>query len=265
MNLRQNKLIIFYFVIIVLIYSQILFGNITDPNLMTLCIAPLANNTDSKEYDAFADGLSDLLVAALNDYNNIRIVERQRLDQILKEQQLSLTGLVQPTTALKVGKLLKADSIIIGGMTKPKDKFIVNLHLYDVDSSRLLASKMIQSESDQIVEKTYALANELFSKPNLTLRPIDPNDIDNNPAASLHFMRGLGYYYTSDYNRSIVHFMKAINNDKEYVKARLWMAKTYIANNEHEHARVELQKIINQFPKSEESIIAAKLQKEIKH
>lgn len=247
-----------------LMYSNYCFSNVSDLNSLTLCITPLSNNTGSKEYDAFAEGFSDLLTAALSDHKNIQIVDRQNLDQILKEQKLSLTDLIHPETALKIGRLLKADSIIIGGMTKPKEDFIINVHVYEIETSRLIISKMIQSKTDEIAEQTYVLANNLFEKSVSTLEPLDPNDIDKAPTASLHFMRGLGCFYTSDYNRSIVHFMKAVSCDEQYVKARLWMAKAYVENKEYEHARIELQKVIDHFPKTEESMIAKELQKELK-
>ena len=244
-------------------FSSYSYGNVSDSNSLTLCINPLANNTGSKEYDAFAEGFSDLLTVTLSEYENIQIVDRQILDQILKEQKLSLTDLLHPATALKIGKLLKADSIIIGGITKPKNDFIINVHVYEVKTSRLIISKMMKSKSEKITETVYNLATNLFDKTNLVLKPVAPDEIDKNPNTSLHFMRGLGSFYCSDYNRSIVHFMKVANSNKQYAKARLWIAKAYMKNKEYKHAMVELKRITKQFPKSKESAIAEKLQKDL--
>src|SRR3954464_13016427 len=50
------------------------------------------------------------------------VVERDKLNLVLKEQGLAQTGAVDPATAAKVGKILGVKYIILGGI----DKFDVN-------------------------------------------------------------------------------------------------------------------------------------------
>jgi curli biogenesis system outer membrane secretion channel CsgG len=50
------------------------------------------------------------------------VVERERLDMLLKEQGLSASGAVDPQTAAKIGKILGIRYIITGGI----DKFAIN-------------------------------------------------------------------------------------------------------------------------------------------
>jgi curli biogenesis system outer membrane secretion channel CsgG len=50
------------------------------------------------------------------------VVERERLDMILKEQGLAASGAVDPQTAAKIGKILGVRYIITGGI----DKFAIN-------------------------------------------------------------------------------------------------------------------------------------------
>ena len=74
-------------------------------------VAPL--HTQVKELE---DALGDLLTAALTDKKNLVIVERQKLALVLAEQRLALSGLVEPATAARVGKLLTADLVIAGSL-----------------------------------------------------------------------------------------------------------------------------------------------------
>lgn len=227
------------------------------PSIM--CIASLNNNTGDKQYNALAEGFADMLTATLSEQKNVKIVERQRLRDLLKEQKLSLLGLTDPATAVKVGKLLKADRIFVGGITKPKEKFIINVHAYEIDTARLVSSEQIQSKPAEIVTATYNLVNKLCKNLNLQLKPIDPNDIDKNPNASLHFMKGLGFFYAANYDRAIMQFMKTVDCDPLHTKARLWMAKAYMQTKEYAHAEIELKKIINDFPKCPEVSLAKSL------
>lgn len=55
------------------------------------------------------------------------VVERQRLEAILKEQQLSSSGILDPETTKKLGKILGVDAIIVGTVSNytPGQSYIV--------------------------------------------------------------------------------------------------------------------------------------------
>lgn len=215
-----------------------------------ICIAPLNNNTGDKQYDALAEGFADMLAATLSEQKTVKVVERQRLRELLKEQKLSLLGLTDPATAVKIGKLLKADRIFVGGITKPKEDFIINVHAYEIETALLVASNQIQGKPEEILPAAYNLVNMLCKKLNLQLKPIDPNDIDKNPNASLHFIRGLGFYYSGNFDNAIVEFMKTQDLDPTSDKAGYWMALCFMEANEYRHALIELENLLVQFPKS---------------
>lgn len=63
-------------------------------------------------------GVSDMLVTALVESDKFTVIEREELDEILKEQGLGQTGLVTPQSAAKVGQLLGVQRIITGSITE---------------------------------------------------------------------------------------------------------------------------------------------------
>jgi TolB-like protein len=222
----------------------------TNESIPVLSIAPLQNNTGNEQYDALAEGFADMLVAAFSDQESVKVVERKRFKDLLKEHKLSLMGLDDPVNAVKVGKLLKADQIIVGGISKPKDVLVINVHVYEIDTARLVASEQIQAQPAELVPALYSLGNRLNHKLNLQLRPIDPNDIDKNPNASVHFMRGLGFYYVGKYDNAIVEFMKTQDQDPTSDKAGYWMALCFMETKEYKHALIELEDVLKRFPDS---------------
>lgn len=58
--------------------------------------------------------ISDYFISKLVSANHFEVVEREKLEQILKEQELSLTGISDPEYAIDVGKILGVDAIIFG-------------------------------------------------------------------------------------------------------------------------------------------------------
>lgn len=63
-------------------------------------------------------GITSLLITKLVNDGTYSVVERQILDQILKEQNLSVSDRADPSTACKIGKLLSVDAIVVGTVTQ---------------------------------------------------------------------------------------------------------------------------------------------------
>jgi curli biogenesis system outer membrane secretion channel CsgG len=62
-------------------------------------------------------GVSDILVNKLVDSGKYSVIERSKLDAILKEQNLGASGRVDASTAAQIGKLLGVDVVVIGSVT----------------------------------------------------------------------------------------------------------------------------------------------------
>jgi len=62
--------------------------------------------------------LGDLVVAGLSSVGNLELVERTSLDRALREAEMSLSGLVRPKEAIRVGKLVRADWFLLGNTVK---------------------------------------------------------------------------------------------------------------------------------------------------
>lgn len=63
---------------------------------------------------SWGDEFSDCISHHFFKSGRIEVIEREAIERILKEQNLSMSGLVDDGGAVKIGKLLGADVIIIG-------------------------------------------------------------------------------------------------------------------------------------------------------
>ena len=81
--------------------------------------------------------LSDILTARLSIYDQYRLVERKKLEDLLKEHQLSLTGMVETDQAVKVGKMLGARIMIFG-------------RIFAVDRELYIVAKIVGTETSQV-------------------------------------------------------------------------------------------------------------------
>src|SRR5258708_12092939 len=76
----------------------------------------------ARDYGGLAKGIPDFLVTEMSGNKNVRVIEREQVQKLVDEQKLVTGGQVDKETAIKVGKLLGAQHMIMGGFMKdPKD------------------------------------------------------------------------------------------------------------------------------------------------
>jgi curli biogenesis system outer membrane secretion channel CsgG len=69
-------------------------------------------------YSGGAEAAQDVFVTELFKSGKFRVIEREQLDALMQEKNLSLSGDVDPSTAVKVGKLLGVNYILTGSVTE---------------------------------------------------------------------------------------------------------------------------------------------------
>jgi TolB-like protein len=94
----------------------------------------------------FQDNLTDALVKQ----NRFRVLERDKLDVILEEQKLSRTKLFDKRTAIKIGRLAAAQSLITGSIVETRKGIEVVARLIDTETSEILATEDVYDEVKDI-------------------------------------------------------------------------------------------------------------------
>ena len=75
---------------------------------------------ESKTYDVTdrqASAITDIFARMLFRSKGIRLLEREKIDSVLAELNLGMSGLIDEQTAVKVGKLVGCDYILLGSVT----------------------------------------------------------------------------------------------------------------------------------------------------
>ena len=130
----------------------------------TIAIAAIENNVYTSYGRRAAADIEAELTTVLVNCSSYNVVERTQLEYVLGEIGLGQSGLTDPATAVRVGKLLNADYTVIGNVvladvvqtdhflyngTKGKIKF--NLKFIDNETGTIKISEMIEG-SDTVSE-----------------------------------------------------------------------------------------------------------------
>ncbi len=84
-----------------------------------------------------ADAVSDILSTELFNTNRFQVIERQAITRLLKEQELQMTGVTDMSKAAEIGKVLNAEKIMIGSVSRLGQTYIINTRLVDVETGAL--------------------------------------------------------------------------------------------------------------------------------
>ena len=122
-------------IIAITLANILLFSNLTAFNSKNETIAVfdfIGNDINSNT----ARTLSDRLRIELVKYNFINVLERSRIDAILEEQAIQMSGCVDECL-VEVGKLLGATSIITGSIGKVGDYYTINARKINATTGKL--------------------------------------------------------------------------------------------------------------------------------
>jgi len=101
-------------------------------------VAVLAPEFRGQSDEAEARELAEQLTHELVSSSSLRVAERSRLKDVLKEQELLQQGVADPATAARLGRLLLVDAVLIGSITGKGDRTEVFLRLVDSETALIL-------------------------------------------------------------------------------------------------------------------------------
>ena len=113
-------------------------------NAKRLAVVYFENTSGEKKLDKLKKGLAGMLITDLSNINMLDIVERERLEEIIKEQKLSKSKGFDASTAAKVGKLLGAEIILTGAYFEMFGSFRIDARFIDVKTGQILKSEGVE-------------------------------------------------------------------------------------------------------------------------
>lgn len=120
-----------------------------------LAVADFTTTAPSTQ-DEFSSYFAERLTSAISKENErFRLFERQRLDVILEEHSLNLSGLIEVDQAQRLGELVPLDVILSGTYTKFNDHIDLNSRLIDVVSGEILLTFFRRIKLDQHLRQLF--------------------------------------------------------------------------------------------------------------
>lgn len=101
----------------------------------------------------FGRFLSEELITRLFQLKKFTVVERLLLEKVMKENALQLTGVVDPKSAVELGRILGVKAIVSGTITDLESTMRVNARLISTETGEVFAAANVTIIKDETVKK----------------------------------------------------------------------------------------------------------------
>ena len=194
------------------------------PAPVTVAVSYFDNNTGKAEYDPLAKGLADMLITDLGQLRALRVVEREKLNQILTELKLSRSKFIDPKTARRLGKGLAAQFILSGGYTLAGDTLRIDARVFNVETGAVLTSERVEGKKDEFFALEKDVADLLIAALELKLPSAERSKLRANATQSFEawssYAAGLDAQDRGDAAAARAAYAKALAADPNYRAAR---------------------------------------------
>ena len=187
----------------------------------SLGVAPFSVSASDTLIAPLAYGLADILMTDLQRSGQLQIVDRLRLDALLREMQLVEAGRVDPATAPRVGKLVGARRLVLGSLSqRPGGQLAIDARIADVVTSQVRAGVLASAPLADILAAEKELALRLLAQLGVNLTPAQRASIEERPtrniAALLAYSRAVRFEVRGDYQRAAAEYRTALRLDPNF-------------------------------------------------
>ena len=147
------------------------YSHIPLPTPTVLSIFPFEDRTQMADLAWLRTGLVDMLVAELATNPSLVLVQRERVDEIIREQAFQLSGRVSDESTVKIGRLIGANAFITGRMSVIDGVLRLDAQLVGVEQGTILRAVAAQGS----VQDVAGVARLLVEKVRVFFPPLTPN------------------------------------------------------------------------------------------
>ncbi len=106
---------------------------------LSLAVLPLESKGFGEEIGNM--DVLDKIITGLVNVNRFKVVERAQLEKIIEEQKLGMSGILDASTAARVGRGIGVDGVIVGSVTRSGNSVSIDARMIDTETAAILSAQ----------------------------------------------------------------------------------------------------------------------------
>lgn len=213
----------------------------------TIAVLYFENNSvvDKEKLDPLKKGLADMMITEMSKIKGIKVVERQRIQSIIEELNLSETDMVDKSTTQKMGKILGAQVMLFGGFSNLfHDKLRIDMRIVRTETGETLKAEEETGELDEFLTMLQSLVKKIASDLEVKLSSEDADRLeatkDGNFQGYVTFAKALNY---EDEGKNFEKQGKKSEARTAYETAKALFQKAWEESSNYEPAKVKVEEM----------------------
>ena len=198
----------------------------TDEAKKTIAILDFSNNSliNKEKHASLSQGLAEIMVTELSKIQSLQLVERQKINALIQEMQLSQSGIISEHAGVQVGKLLGAHFLVFGSyMISFNNKIRVDIRIVEVETGVTIKAEEVTDKVTKLFEIIKKLNEKITKDLNIELTKQEEKSMkETNTSLDVisSFSEGLEYEDLNKTDEAKKMYLKTLEKDPEFEPAK---------------------------------------------
>ena len=189
---------------------------VTAPN--TVGVLYFRNQSGQRKLDLLQKGMALMLITDLSKIRDIQVVERVKIQALTEEMGLGASGLIDPATSPRVGRLLGAQWLVQGDILKDRPEILgIRSDLLGVPEEEMLGHPEAEGTLEDIFQLEKEILFELTGLLKVALTPEEKEALKAPLAATvgglLTLVEAVEASDAGSYKQAVKLYQKALKTD----------------------------------------------------
>ncbi len=216
----------------------------------SVAVLDFVNRNPADGRDWLGKGLADMVTTDLSASHRLTVVDRERVQDLAREMDLTAAGLVNPTTASRVGHVAKVRRVLFGTFSCRGQAIAIEAQMIDVTTQKSMRIDQVEGPLSSLFDLEQRLVRSILAKLDVPmteeeLRMVKLLKTQSLPAFE-HYARCLGFVDEGRCFDGLREARLARRADPAYFASAMRLAQLYYDVGEPEHAMIEYRRFVEE-------------------
>jgi len=173
---------------------------LTTDSSRVVAVLPLTVDARDTLIAPLGYAFADLLSTDLARSKRLTLVERARLDLVIREHLLATSGVVDSATAPRAFRLLDARRLVVGSLVRRGDEIVFDTHILEAGTGQLERPQQGRAPLADVLAAEKAVAFQVIDNLGVVLTPQERALVEQRPTRNLAALLAYGQAVRAEVN-----------------------------------------------------------------
>jgi TolB-like protein len=140
-----------------------------EPERSVVAVVRFDNNTGDERYEHLGRAMSSMMISDLSVIERIQLVERERIEEVMAELDLQVSGRVDPETAVELGMIVGAEYMVFGSFVTVDPEMRLDTRVTRTETAEIVTTADVRGQGQSLFDLQQQLADTLIAGLELVL------------------------------------------------------------------------------------------------